>query len=189
MTPGSAKADPRIAELISRYEKWPRLYAAAGKAAPDEPVQENGRLYFRDGYPNPGWTAYIIEPKDSGYAVLRASTERRNEPAETQLAYFSRLEDAGKLVIWYVGEALRMDCWLTPVTRKWQAEGLDPRVQKVQVSDQIARYSLKADPDAYFEAYSGGIKPENHLLPLSYDNLDSVLLEGMPESVTSAAPQ
>jgi hypothetical protein len=189
MTPGSTRADPRFAELISRYEKWRRLYAAAGKAVPDEPVQENGRLYFRDGYPNPGWTAYIIELKDSGYEVLRASTERRNEPAESQLAYFSRLEDAGKLVIWYVGEGLRMDCWLTPVTRMWQAEGLDPRVQKVQVSDKIARYSLKADPGAYFEAYSGGIKPENHLLPLSYDDLDSVLLEGMPESVISAAPQ
>jgi hypothetical protein len=189
MNPEGTQADPMFAELISRYEKWHRLFAAAGKAVPNEPVQEDGRLNFRDGYPHQGWTAYIIEPKDGGYVVLRASTERRNEPAESHLAFFSRLEDAGKLVIWYVGEGLRMDCWLTPVTRVWQAEGLDPRVQKVQVSDQIARYSLKTDPGAYFEAYSGGIKPENHLLPLSYDELDSVLLEGMPESVTSAGPQ
>ncbi|WP_255784135.1 hypothetical protein [Mycobacteroides abscessus] len=113
------------------------------------------------------------------------TTERRIDPAEYLDAYFSRLEDAGKYVIWNNGESVRMHVGLRPITRMWREEGLDPRVEKVPVSEGIARYQLKADPDVYLDAFSGGIKPENRLLPLTYDELDAVLQEGMPESVTA----
>ncbi|BCQ10167.1 hypothetical protein JMUB5695_03622 [Mycobacterium heckeshornense] len=74
---------------------------------------------------------------------------------------------------------------LQPLELKWRAAGLDASVDKVLISDRRAKYLLREAPDAYFVAYSGGIQPYNHLLAMSYDELDAALLEDFPESVTS----
>lgn len=178
-----ADADRGFVELINRYEKWRRIAAFVGQTTPDEPTWEDKRLCFRYGYPYDGWSGYVIEPHNTGYNLLSVTTERRAEPAEYLDAYFSRLQDAGKYIIWNNGESVRMHCKLPPVTPRWRAEGLDPRVEKVVLSDKTARYSLKTDHETYFEAFAGGIKPENRLLALSYDELDAILLGGMPESI------
>jgi hypothetical protein len=185
MTSNDTGADPGFAELIDRYEIWRQIYAYAGVPARDEPAWEDGRLNFRSGYPHMDWSAYVIEPKDKGYNVLRVTTERRNEPLEVLAGYFSHLEDAGKYIIWYIGESLRMQCWLNPITRSWRAEGLDPRVSQISVEKYISRFELKADPSRYFVLQAGGVQPENRLLPLTYDQLDAVLLDEMPESILS----
>jgi hypothetical protein len=182
------QSDREIAALIARYNKWRRIYRYAGKSssAPDEPDFDNGRLWFRNGYPMPDWTAYIIEENESReFRVLRASTERRNTPAEAQEAVFSRIEDAGKFILYKVATSLRVASHLASITQKWRDEGLDDRVEKSVVSEDQARYTLRSDPSIYFIAYSGGIQPYNHILPLSYDELDDVLLEGFPATVTS----
>ncbi|WP_078314971.1 hypothetical protein [Mycobacterium sp. D16Q16] len=175
--------DPGAAELIRHHEKWRHIYSAADQPAPNEPVREENRLIFRDGYPYDGWTAYILEPKGAGYNVLSASTERRNEPHEGVAGYFSTIEEAGKFIIWKSAVGVRVALNLPSISQVWRAAGLDSRVEKIEVSEGIARYRLKARPEIYFEMYSGGIKPENRLLPLTYDELDAVLLEGIPESV------
>jgi hypothetical protein len=174
--------------LVTRYNKWRRIYRYAGKAsfAPDEPDFDDGRLYFRRGYPLPDWTAYIIEPTaDNEFRVLRASTERRNTPAEAEEAVFSRIQDAGKYLLYKAATPLRTESHLESITQKWRAEGLDRRVEKNPISDDRAKYSLRSDPSIYFVAYSGGIQPYNHILPLSYDELDDVLLEGFQTTVIS----
>jgi hypothetical protein len=177
--------DPGFAELINQYERWRLIYSYAGKPARDEPVLENGRLNFRYGYPHPDWTAYIVEPKGNGYNVLRATTERRNEPDESVAGFFSHLEDAGKYIIWYIGESVRMHCWLPPLTTSWRAAGLDSRVKQISLDKYVSKYELKDDPSRYFVLQAGGVQPENRLLPLTYGELDAALLDGMPESVTS----
>ncbi|MDI3315988.1 MAG: hypothetical protein QJR12_17485 [Mycobacterium sp.] len=185
---GIDPSDRQVTELIDRYNKWRRVYQYAGKGrlAPDEPDWENGRLYFRRGYPYPDWTAYIIESDtDENFRVLHASTERRNTPIESLQAVFSRIEDAGKFIIYETVTDLRADCRMQSTTRKWRAQGLDPNVEKVMISDKQAKYILRSDPKVYFIAYSGGIQPYNHILPISYDELDAVLLEDFPENVTS----
>jgi hypothetical protein len=182
------QSDPEIVELIARYNKWRRIYRYAGKSssAPDEPDFENGRLWFRDGYPLPDWTAYIIEGTvNREFRVLRASTERRNTPAEAQEAVFSRIQDAGKFILYKVATSLRVESHLPSITQKWRAEGLDHRVDKTIISEDQARYTLRSDPSIYFIAYSGGIQPYNHVLPLSYDELEEVLLEDFQPAVTS----
>lgn len=186
MTTDEASAGSGFDELLSRYEKWRRISSAAGETAPDEPAWDGNRLYLRYGYPYPDWTGNIIEPTASGgYQVLRVTTERRNEPAEYPTAYFSRLEDAGKYVIWNNGESVRMHVGLRPLTQIWREEGLDPRVTQVSLDTYVSKFELKSDPTRYFILYrAGGIQPENRLLPLTYDELDSVLQQGMPQSVT-----
>lgn len=174
-----------FAELISRYRKWRRIYSNAGQPAPDEPEWESGRLNFRSGYPYEGWTAYILEPKDSGYEVLRATTERRTEPSENPLAFFSHVEEAGKYIIWKSAVGVRVALRLPSVSQAWRAEGLDPRVKQISLDTYVSKYELKDDPSRYFVLRAGGVQPENRLLPLSYDELDALLLAGMPESVTS----
>lgn len=178
-------AGPEIDELLRRYENWRWICNYAGNAPWDPPDRENGRLYFRYGYPHPDWWAYIIEAGLNGsYQVLYASTERRTTPAESVQGIFSRFEDAGKFIIYKVGTYLRSAHRMEMIGPKWRAAGLDPRVETEVESDQVVKYVLRNDPDAYFVMTLGDM-PYSHLLPMSYDELDAVLLEGFPESVTS----
>lgn len=187
MTTSEMSADSGFDELLSRYEKWRRIASGAGQTVPDEPAWEGRRLYLRYGYPHPDWTGYIIEPTASGgYQISTVTTERRNEPAEYPEAYFSRLEDAGKYLIWRNGESVRMRVGLRPLTQIWREEGLDARVNQVSLDTYVSKFELKSDPARYFILYqAGGIQPENRLLPLTYDELDTVLQKGMPTSLTS----
>ena len=173
-------------ELIEHYNKWRIIFSGTSEMVPNEPDWENGRLYFRNGYPNPDWSAFIVDVTDDGlYKVTHASTERREYPVESLHALFSRLEDAGKYIVYEVADLLRVAQQLEPLDRKWRAAGLDPRVNKITISEKQARYELRDDPAAFFLAYSGGVQPYNHILPLSYGELDAALLDGFPEDIAS----
>jgi len=185
MTGTESSSDSQLEELINRYDKWRQIYAYAGQPARDAPVWEAGRLHLRRGYPYPDWTSYIVEPTDGGYNVLTATTERRNEPLESLSGFFTDADDAGKYVIWNVGESLRMSCRLDPIMWAWEDAGLDPRVQQTSLEKYVSKYSLKSDPSRYFILQAGGVQPVNHLLPLTYGELDAQLLAGMPDSVLS----
>jgi len=67
----------------------------------------------------------------------------------------------------------------------WEDAGLDPRVQQTSLEKYVSKYSLKSDPSRYFILQAGGVQPVNHLLPLTYGELDAQLLAGMPDSVLS----
>jgi hypothetical protein len=176
---------PDIAELVAHYNKWRRIYGYAGKTPPDKPDWENGRLYFRDGYPYPDWSASILEVTPDGtYRVLHASTERRQTPIESPRGTFSRIEDAGKFIVYKAATSLMIACFMDPLSWRWDDAGLDPQVDAHIQSDRVVKYVLRNNPDAYFIMTRGDM-PYSHLLPLSYDELDAVLLEGFPESVTS----
>jgi hypothetical protein len=181
------KADPDVIELVDRYERWRRIYRYAEKMPPNEPDWENGRLWFRYGYPYPDWTAYILQATaDGGYRVFRATTERRETPAESPRGgTFARLQDAGKYIIFNVGEKLRIECRMKPINLEWADAGLDPRVDKLIIDENWAKYVLRSNPASYFTTVSRGIAPYNHILPLSYDQLDDVVLDGFPESIIS----
>jgi hypothetical protein len=172
-------------ELVDHYNKWRRIHRLAGESEPNEPDRENGRLYFRRGYPHPDWSALILEATSDGhYNVLRASTERRNTPVESSRASFARLQDAGKFIIFETADLLRVTLGIRPIVQQWRDEGLDSRVNKIPLNGK-AKYELQSNGSAYFLAYSGGIQPYNHILPLSYEELDSILLAGFPEAITS----
>lgn len=183
MTLDGIATDPEFVYLIRRYEKWRRIYSDAGQLSLNEPVWEDGRLHLRDGYPYEGWTSLIIEPKDNGCNVLRATTERRNEPLEGLVAFFSHIDGAGKYVIWNLGENLRIACHIDPIEWSWEAEGLDPRVSQISLERYVSKFELKAEPSRYFVFQAGGIQPENHLLPLTDAELDDLLLNGLPSSI------
>lgn len=177
--------DPDVIELIARYNKWRRIYGYAGKAAPDEPDWDSGRLYFRTGYPLPDWSAYVLEADRSGlYSVLYASTERRETPVESPQGSFSRIEDAGKFIVYKVATSLMIACFMDPLSWKWDDAGIDPRVDAQIQSDRVVRYVLRSNPEAYF-IMTRGDTPYSHMLPLSYDELDAELLQSFSESVTS----
>jgi hypothetical protein len=173
-------------ELIGRYDSWRDAYTRAGKPAPNEPDRENGRLYFRIGYPYPDWRAFIIEKTDLVYQVLSASTERSTKVTEGWKADFSRLEDAGKYIIATIADYLRIECRADPTAWKWRAAGLDPQVQKEDLPDGLARYSLLRDPSIYMITNARGIKPEHHVLALSYEDLRRALADGLPDGVAPA---
>ena len=172
--------DPAYADFIARYNMWLDRYALAGNRAPDAPLWEAGRLHLRFGYPNEGWSAYVVDKVDGGYNVSAVTTERRSVPSEGVKGFFANIDDAGKYVIWNIGENLRVSCRLDPVGWAWEDAGLDRRVDRVALGDFVSRYSLKSDPARYFTLYAGGVQPENRLLPLTYDELDRVLTAGLP---------
>ncbi|KDE98570.1 hypothetical protein Y900_006355 [Mycolicibacterium aromaticivorans JS19b1 = JCM 16368] len=84
-----------------------------------------------------------------------------------------------------VGEFLRIGLRLDPIEWAWEDAGLDQRVRQLSVDEYVSRFELKDDTTRYFVLQAGGIQPENKLLTLSYDELDALLVEGMPESVLS----
>jgi hypothetical protein len=185
------RADPHLDELITRWQRWRRVYASAGQPAHNEPVWDAGRLHLRHGYPLPGWTSYIVAPADGGYYVLTATTERRNNPLESSAGFFADADDASKYIIWNLGENLRMNRRLDPIAWAWEDSGLDARVRWTPRADFVSKYELISDPNRYFILRAGGIQPENRLLPLTYDELESRLFDGMPEehrSGSSPAP-
>ncbi|VAZ76535.1 hypothetical protein LAUMK4_03019 [Mycobacterium persicum] len=176
---------PGVIELLDRYEKWRRIFSYSGKAPPDIPDSEGGRLYFRRGYPHPDWSAYVLErTPDDDYRVLHATTERLQTPVESSEGRFSRIQDAGKFIIYKTATSLMISCWMDPLSWKWHDAGPDPRVDARIESDRVVKYVLRSDPDAYC-IMSLGDMPYSHILPLSYDELDALLLEDFPESVTS----
>jgi hypothetical protein len=178
-------ADPEIDELLRRYESWRWICHYAGNAPWDPADTENGRLHFRYGYPHPDWWGYVIEGvQNGGYRVLYVSTERRTTPVESSQGVFSRVQDAGKFIIYKVGTYLRSAQRMEMIGPKWRSAGLDPQVDAQVESDEVVRYVLRSNPDAYFVMTLGDM-PYSHILPMSYHELDAVLLEGFPESVTS----
>jgi len=176
-----------VSELMRHYGKWRSIYALAGKPSRDEPRwDDEGRLWLSYGYPHPDWTAFVIEPQLDGYKLFRASTERRNEPVLSPQGFFSRLDVAGKYVIAKVGNYLRIDCRMDPVTWAWEDAGLEDRVGEVVYSDREVKYFHSSDENNYF-VMTLADRPYSHILPLTYDDLNSLLLMGFPEHVTCAA--
>lgn len=177
------QADPHLDELISRWQRWRHIYAAAGRPAHDEALWESGRLHLREGYPFPDWTSYIVDPADGGYYVLTATTERRSNPLEGSAGFFTDADDVSKYIIWNLGENLRMRYRLDPIAWAWEDSGLDARVRWIPRAEFVSKYEMIADPSRYFVSRAGGMQPENHLLPLTYDELEGQLFNGMPEQL------
>jgi hypothetical protein len=178
------KDDPDVAKLLARYDAWRRIYSYAGESPPDEADWEDGRLFFRFGYPHPDWWAYVLEDAGGDYRVSRISTERSAVPIESLKGRFSRIQDAGKFMIYEVAESLRINCRLEPLSWKWDDEGLDSHVEAQIKSDREVKYALRGNPQAYFIMTRGDM-PYSHILPLSYDDLDANLLNGFSDSVVS----
>lgn len=172
--------DPIYAEFLARYEKWRAIYGQVGRTARDEVVWQDECLHLRQGYPYEGWTAYILCRATEGFNVLTATTERRNEPLEGVAGFFSDADDAGKYIIWNVGESLRVNCRVDPVEWIWDDLGLDSRVEQISLGQYESKYVLKSDPTHYFVLKAGGVQPENRLLPLTYDELDELLVADLP---------
>jgi hypothetical protein len=172
-------------ELIARYEKWREVYSRLGRPARDQTAWENGRLNLRSGYPYPDWTGYVVEHVEDGFQVLAVTAERRNEPLETLLAFFTDIDDAGKYIIVNIGDDLRISCRLDPIEWAWDDAGLDPRVEQTSMAEYVSKFALKDDPGRYFILQAGGVQPENRLLPLTYDDVEQLLLDGIPGAETA----
>lgn len=191
--------NPGLQKLVNHYDAWLRRWASLTGREPSRSAPEfsEGRLWFRDGFPHPDWTARIIQPSGYGYLVLRATTERRVSPLITIDAVFSDLEDAAKYVIMHVGDMLRRECQLEPRYREWSQLGLSGEVHKSEseqpVVDFIAeyngvaqdsvqrfvhKYTVKTEPDRYAHL-SSSEEPRSRVLTLSYDELDETLAEGL----------
>jgi hypothetical protein len=186
-------------ELMYRYEAWRQRWASLTGNEPsrDSPELADGRLWFRDGYPHPDWTAWVIEPNDIGYLVKRVTTERTNTPRISVEAVYSRLDDAGKRLIVHIGDLLRVNCGAEPLYRRWQRSGLSDDLEKgaadERVSEFIAeynnispdvvrqllhKYSLKLELEHYAYLPSSD-EPISRILTLSYGELDSMLMDGL----------
>ncbi|MGE2837133.1 hypothetical protein [Mycobacterium sp. SMC-4] len=170
-----------MAELLARYNRWRDIYTQAGVPAWDYPEVSAGRLYFRHGYPHPDWYGFAIsQDADDHFAVLKVSTERRNTPAEGVDTTFSSIREAGKYIIYNIGNFLRIERRLDPISWSFRDAGMSPEVEKVLISERYARYQLRESPETYFITGARGISWTNWLLTLSYDDVDRRLSDGLP---------
>ncbi|VBA44284.1 hypothetical protein LAUMK136_05549 [Mycobacterium attenuatum] len=205
------------AETIHHYEFWREVATLTGKDSYDEATWVNGRLYFRSDFSRKmqdwpawneagEWAAWIIEPTPEGnYNVLRSlKHERAKERSEEVEATFSKMADAGKYIILQVGDERRLALRLQTLFIKWEAAGLDPRIEVTSAGQQavddlvkrsprlrrdfaqlhLKTYMLREDPSSYAIALVSR-QPDMQVLALSYAELDEMLLDGMPEDVIS----
>lgn len=191
--------EPELKTVVDRYETWRRRWVSLTGREPsrDLPELSDGRLWFRDGFPHPDWTARIIESAPYGYVVLDSTTERRISPDITVRAIFSRFEDAGKYIIAQAGDMLRRECKLEPRYREWHRFGLSDKLQKSDsdptavgfiadyngiapdtVQQLIHKYSVKTQPNRCAHLASSD-EPYSRILTLSFDELDATLTDGL----------
>lgn len=166
--------------FLQHYNAWRNIYGRFGKPPRDEPDWQDGGLWLRDGFPNPDWSAFVIERTGNGYDLLQATTERRSDPVTSHQGYFSRFEDAGKYVIAAIGDYLRIDRRLDPVSWTWDDEGVPPGVEEIVSSDSRVTYRLREDHEVYC-VMARGDRAYSHLLLLTYEDLGQMLLNGFPE--------
>lgn len=170
-------------KLFERYRVWMQACRLAGISDFNDPVRDGARLYFRQGYPNPGWGAWVIESSEQGYELVDVQTEHRTNPDELWEVVFSRFEDAEKFVIYEIAETLRVKLRLTPITQIWRSEGLHPGVVIDNVNADQSKYAIANNPAAYFIRRAGGVSPLNRLLPLEIGELEVILCSDMPDHI------
>jgi hypothetical protein len=152
------------------------------------------------------WGAWIIAPRSEGYVCVLSSVrhERSAERSEDIEVMFSRIADAGKYIILRIGDSVRSDLRLKTLFVKWDDRDLDSRIQ-AEPADQrtieflsketptlkdgfaekyLTRYTFKDDPSSYGFALPSE-QPRMEVLALSFEELTTALLDGMPESITS----
>ncbi|WP_204079938.1 hypothetical protein [Mycobacterium riyadhense] len=190
---------PGLQEVADRYETWRRRWLSTTgiESSRGSPEFSDRCLWFRNGYPYPDWTATIIEPSHLGFLVLSATTERRNSPLIAVEAVFTRLEDAGKYVLAFFGDMLRLECKLEPLYRQWRRAGICSCLEKGTAEQQVVefianyngvsrdvidrlthKYWVKAEPERYAHLSSFD-EPTSRVLTMSYNELDVMLTEGL----------
>lgn len=219
MNAGGPVAGNEAAEVIRYYDLWRRIANFIGNGPYDEADWDSGRLYFRSDYSEKlkkwpqwaelgDWAAWIIAPNPEGYICVLNSLkhERESERTERIEVMFSRFSDAGKYVIFRMGDSIRSrsDIRLKTLFVNREARGLDSRIRvepagrevidfltterptlaKDYAEKHLKRYALDDDPDSYGFALDSE-QPRMGVLALSFEELTAALLDGMPENITS----
>lgn len=218
MNDGRLGAHDLEAEVIVNYNMWRTVANMAGSGGPyDEPDWQDGRLHFRSDYSEkvekwPAWAksgywgAWIIAPAQDKYFCVVQSLlhERAAQRSEDIQAVFSRFADAGKYIILQIGDSLRYRLGLETLSVKWEARGLNPRIQVAPPKQDAVEFVLHESPelkreyaekhlntfvlheDSDFYAFAlPGEQINMEVLALSFDDLNAALVEDMPDSVSS----
>ena len=163
-----ASAEP-YAAVFARVNRWIEIAEAAG-AAPT--------IVLHDA-PNQiviGSLLYTIELRSAGYLVL---TQERNDP--TVDGVFGRFDDMAKYLIAEAGDRARRQLRLPPKDSEWDKLGMDPRVE-VEVNGYDRTLSLPGEPDSTVTMSYIPATVFSHILPLTIEELEAELREGIPES-------
>ncbi|MBY0387387.1 MAG: hypothetical protein K2X56_04580 [Mycobacterium pseudokansasii] len=129
--------------------------------------------------------------------VLNVTTERRKSPHGTVNAVFSCLEDAGKYVLAFVGDMLRLERGLEPLYRRWRQCGIGSALERSHADQRVVdfiadhndvsrdvirkfthKYSVQRHPNRCAHLSSSD-EPMSRVLTMSYDELDSMLIYGL----------
>lgn len=218
MNDGRPGARDVEAEVLVNYNMWRTVANMAGSGGPyDEPDWQGGRLYFRSDYSEkvkkwPEWAesgywgAWIIAPEHDEYFCVVQSLlhERSAERSEDIQAVFSHFGDAGKYIILQIGDSLRYRLGLETLSVKWEARGLNPRIQVAPPKQDVVEFVLEESPglkrefaekhlkkfflqdDTDFYGFAlPGEQINMEVLALSFDDLNAALAENLPDSITS----
>jgi hypothetical protein len=155
------------------------------------------------------WAAWFISPSPEGYfCVIRSLVhERSTQRSESLEAVFSSFENAGKYIVMRIGDGVRTSLRLKSLFLRWEARGINPHIKvepptrvaielfnqksPSRIEDYFEKHlktsRLKDDPNVfgitlYYE------QPSMEVLALSFEELTTALLDGMPESITSKIP-
>lgn len=156
------------------------------------------------------WSAYVIESSGADlFNVTRSLWHERDVERSHDLeAVFSQPEDAGKYVIAQVVDTIRIGCRAESQFIRWERQGLDPAVCVVRPPDSLIQYFVDSRPgtqlqfaEEYLKQYLRNSNPSAYgvtlpanwpymqVIRLSFDELDTELLDGLPlETIPELQP-
>lgn len=144
-----------------------------GRRPPE--MTSNGELAFIDDAD----VSYYLVPANDGYFIDSKERASRN-----RYWMFRRYEDAEKYLLFVISQMARPGEFTNSPEFRWYQEGVDPRVTltKPDPLNFPGRVSLWVDQEPIDRGWMGesDAPAGSHILVLSFDELDSILREGIP---------
>ena len=175
-----ASGEPAFDEFGTRFQLWRLRYSMAELPGWATPSWADGRLRLRRESPGTDWNGYVVTPRSGGFDVTSVSAHGDDAPTEHHIGFYSEADEAGKRIVFEVGERLREAYDLAPLAESWRAAGPVPELIAATLTDSRTEYRVHGDADRYAILPGSGPHPESRLLTLTYDELDELICQGMP---------
>jgi hypothetical protein len=156
-------------------ERWETADQVFWGARPPRMTSESELAFVDDAD-----VSYFLVAEDSVYYI-----DEQEHGSRDRYWMFRNFEDAEKCLLYLISQRARPGPYTDSPRSRWYREGLDPRVslKKPDPVNYPGRVSLTVDEEPVDRGWMGenDAVPFSHAIVLTYEELDAVVREGVPE--------
>jgi hypothetical protein len=183
------KFPPGLHRIVKSWYSWQAVYLRETGSDPEYEAIA-GQITWRTHPPRmtkDGELCFIDDDEISNYLVIEGNQyyiDKKSRGSRGRYWMFRRFEDAEKYMLFLISQMARPGRYTKSPAFRWYQKGVDPRVTltKPDPVDYPGRVSLRVDHEANDRGWMGETDAPagSHVLVLSFEELDSVLREGIP---------